>query len=90
MQRVAYGRLCVSLLIESEPFVRHFPPARVWPPTEEPIKRARTLFASDFGVQFPPKEEQAKLLDLFFAHVNPSLPLFSKESFMKAWRAGES
>ncbi|PVG01630.1 hypothetical protein CPB86DRAFT_871039 [Serendipita vermifera] len=66
----------------------HFPPARVWPPAEKPIERARALFASDFGIQLPPKEHQRMLLDLFFIHINPTLPLFDRDTFMKAWNDG--
>lgn len=67
---------------------RHFPPARVWPPTERPIERARALFASDFGVQLPAREHQKMLLDIYFTHINPTIPVFDRESFMKAWDIG--
>ncbi|KAG8837598.1 hypothetical protein FRC18_008823 [Serendipita sp. 400] len=65
-----------------------FPPARVWPPLERPIEKARALFASDFGVQLPTIEQQRHLLDTFFTYINPSLPLFDRESFMRAWSLG--
>jgi hypothetical protein len=60
----------------------------VWPVTEKPIERARDLYASDFGVQLPTREQQAELLDIFFAHINPSFPLFDRASFMRAWSVG--
>ncbi|KIM22896.1 hypothetical protein M408DRAFT_28343 [Serendipita vermifera MAFF 305830] len=66
----------------------NFPPARIWPPTEKPIEKARALFASDFGVTLPPREHQRILLDIFFTYVNPSFPLFDRASFMKAWTFG--
>jgi hypothetical protein len=67
---------------------RHFPPARVWPPTERPIEKARALFASDFGVQLPPRDYQRTLLEVFFTYINPSLPMFDRDAFMKAWTFG--
>ena len=67
---------------------RRFPPARVWPPTEKPIERARALFASDFGIQLPTLEQQRYLLDVFFNCINPTFPLFEREAFMQAWSLG--
>ncbi|CAG7850422.1 SubName: Full=Uncharacterized protein {ECO:0000313/EMBL:CCA69624.1} [Serendipita indica DSM 11827] len=65
-----------------------FPPARVWPPTEKPIEKARALFASDFGIQLPTLEQQRYLLDVFFNCINPTFPLFDREAFMQAWSLG--
>lgn len=67
---------------------RHFPPARVWPPIERPVERARAMFANDFGVQLPTTDEQGMLLDIYFTHINPAFPLFHRDAFMKAWGMG--
>jgi hypothetical protein len=64
---------------------RRFPPARVWPPIE-PANHRRRIRVEDYGVRLPSKERQAFLLQLFFAYVNTSLPLFKEEPFMDAWR----
>ena len=63
---------------------RRFPPARVWPPIE-PGNHRRRIRVEDYGVRLPSKERQAFLLQLFFTHVNTSLPLFKEEPFMEAW-----
>jgi hypothetical protein len=63
---------------------RRFPPARVWP-SIEPGNHRRRIRVEDYGVRLPSKERQAFLLQLFFIHVNTSLPLFIEEPFMDAW-----
>ncbi|KAG8835837.1 hypothetical protein FRC17_000801 [Serendipita sp. 399] len=65
-----------------------FPPARVWPPLERPIEKAQGLFARDFGIELPTVDQQRHLLDVFFTYVNPSLPIFDRDTFMNAWSHG--
>jgi len=72
-------------LTNRDDYDRRFPPARVWPPIE-PGNHRRRIRVEDYGVRLPSKERQAFLLQLFFTHVNTSLPLFKEEPFMEAWR----
>ena len=78
-------------LIFSNP-LRHFPKARVWPPVaptsavyvqreQEAAVRERSARA-----RLPSREIQDHLLELYFAHVHPFLPVIHKDSFMEAYK----
>lgn len=71
---------------------RHFPKARVWPPVaptsavyvqreKEAVDRERAA-----RERLPSREIQEHLLELYWAHVHPILPVIHKQSFLEAFK----
>ncbi len=66
---------------------RRFPKARVWPALQSGLSKQTSEddFSSD---GLPSLTTQEHLLDLYFAHVHPFLPVIHKQAFREAFRAG--
>ena len=71
---------------------RRFPRARVWPPVAPNsslhIARAQVVEAHDRAARarLPSREIQEHLLELYFSHVHPFLPILHKETFLADFR----
>lgn len=73
----------------------HFPKARVWPPAA-PVALLNDSLAFDHAraveaeaveraaiARLPSREMQKQLIELYFMHVHPYLPVLHKEEFME-------
>lgn len=74
--------------------LRHFPKARVWPPVapSTSTRLVRSLQEAEevertARSRLPPRDVQEHLLDIYFVHVHPYLPIVHKESFYRDFQA---
>jgi hypothetical protein len=68
---------------------RRFPKARVWPPLPgAKIVSPPVNEDEEFAGQLPEKKTQEHLLELYFTHVHPALPLIHKKAFFEVYRNG--
>ena len=71
---------------------RHFPKARVWPPVapSSALNIARAQEAEsrerEARARLPPRDIQEHLLDLYFTHVHPFLPIVHKRTFLEDFK----
>jgi hypothetical protein len=54
---------------------------KVWPPLEGQNHYYRTR-EEDFQVELPSLRVQERLVDLYFIHVHPNLPILNKQTFL--------
>ncbi|TBU44710.1 fungal-specific transcription factor domain-containing protein [Dichomitus squalens] len=66
-----------------------FPMAKVWPGVWWSNDRTTTPHAQtvEASIHLPPPQVQDHLVEVFFAHVNPCIPVLDEESFMAQYKA---
>ncbi|KAL5478360.1 hypothetical protein ACEPAI_2544 [Sanghuangporus weigelae] len=70
----------------------HFPKAGVWPPVAPKsamhLARMKNAEASERAARarLPPRDVQEHLLQLYFTHVHPFLPIVHKQAFLREFR----
>ncbi|EJU01612.1 hypothetical protein DACRYDRAFT_100452 [Dacryopinax primogenitus] len=65
-----------------------FPPARVWPPSENHVVKTEEEILSSANARdcLPSLSQQQHLIDLYFTYVQPVLPIIPKRQFMELFR----
>lgn len=81
-----YG-ICSPFLVRI-PLICHrkFPKARVWPPL--PGSSHFSKNEEDFGISMPDQNMQDHLMDLYWTHVHPALPILHKQLFLESLQRG--
>ncbi|KZO89639.1 hypothetical protein CALVIDRAFT_571629 [Calocera viscosa TUFC12733] len=65
-----------------------FPPARVWPPSENHVVKTEEEILNSANARdcLPSPAQQQHLIDLYFSYVQPVLPIIPKRQFMELFR----